>query len=45
MFTISIVHDLHNLDDHLEKFNNVLIGIKLFKHNNNLFTPALSKLS
>jgi hypothetical protein len=27
MFIISVVHDLHNLDDHLKKVNNILIGI------------------
>jgi hypothetical protein len=42
MFVISAVHVLHNLDDHLEKVNNILIGIKLFKHSNNCFTPPLS---
>jgi hypothetical protein len=26
MFVISIFHVLHNLDDHLEKVNNILIG-------------------
>jgi hypothetical protein len=45
MFTIFVVHDLHNLDDHLENINNSLIGIKLFKNSNNLFTPPLSFLS
>ena len=38
MFIIYVVHDLHNLDDHLKKVNNILIGIKLFKHSNNWFT-------
>jgi hypothetical protein len=27
MFIISVVHDLHNLDDHLKKVNNILIDI------------------
>ena len=35
MFFISAIHVLHNLDDHLEKGNNILIGIKLFKHSKN----------
>jgi hypothetical protein len=30
-----VVHELHTLHDHLEKVNNTLIGIKLFKHSNN----------
>jgi hypothetical protein len=39
MFVIYFAHVFHNLDDHLEKVNNILIGIKLFKHNNKCFTP------
>jgi hypothetical protein len=35
MFTISAAYDLHNIDDHLENINNILIGLKLFKHSNN----------
>jgi uncharacterized protein YoxC len=35
MFVIYVVDVLHNLDDHLDKVNNTLIGIKLFKQSNN----------
>jgi hypothetical protein len=45
IFIISAVHDLHNLDDHLENTNNISIGINCLSAITTDSPPPLSFLS
>jgi hypothetical protein len=45
IFIISIVHDLHNIDDHLENINNISIGINCLSTVTTDSPPPLSCLS